>query len=153
MAEKQTFKTELMKSGDSEATWIELPFDVEEVFGAKRAKVKVWINGAEYRGSAVRMGSECYMVGVPKAFREAAGIKGGEQIEVTLERDDEPRVVTLPEDLAAAILEAGVQDAWDKLSYTHQKENARDVEGTKGAELRAKKVQKIVTMLETVKKK
>jgi bifunctional DNA-binding transcriptional regulator/antitoxin component of YhaV-PrlF toxin-antitoxin module len=153
MAEKQTFKTELMKSGDSEATWIELPFDVEEVFGAKRAKVKVWINGAEYRGSAVRMGSECYMVGVPKVFRDAAGIKAGDSLEVTLERDDDPRIVTLTDDLAQAIDKAGVRGAWDKLSYTHQKENARDVAGTKGAEIRAKKVQKIVTMLETVKKK
>jgi bifunctional DNA-binding transcriptional regulator/antitoxin component of YhaV-PrlF toxin-antitoxin module len=152
MAEKQTFKTELMKSGDSEATWIELPFDVQEVFGAKRAKVKMWINGAEYRGSAVRMGSECYMVGVPKVFRDAAGIKAGDPVEVTLERDDDPRVVTMPDDLAQALDKAGVRSAWDKLSFTRQKEDARDVEGTKGVELRAKKVQKIVRMLEIEKK-
>ena len=152
MAEKQTFKTELLKSGDSEATWIELPFDVEEVFGAKRAKVKVWINGAEYRGSAVRMGSECYMVGVPKVFRDAAGIKAGDSVEVTLERDDEPRIVTPPEDLAAAILEAGVQDAWDRLNYTTRKENARSVEESKRTETRAKKIEKIVTMLTAMEK-
>jgi bifunctional DNA-binding transcriptional regulator/antitoxin component of YhaV-PrlF toxin-antitoxin module len=147
MAEKQTFKTELMKSGDSEATGIKLPFDIEKVWGAKRVKVKAVINGAEYRGSAVRMGGE-YWMGVPKAFRDAAGIKGGQQIEVTMERDDEPRIVTPPEDLAGAILEAGVQDAWDTLSYTHQKENARDVAGTKGAEVREKKIDKIVKMLQ-----
>lgn len=148
MAEKQTFKTELLKSGDSEATWIELPFDVEEVYGAKRAKVKVWINGAEYRGSAVRMGSECYMVGVPKAFRDAAGINAGDRVDVTMERDDDPRVVTLPDDLAEAIDKAGVRGAWDKMSFTRQKENARDVSETKGAELRAKKIDKIIIMLQ-----
>lgn len=151
MAEKQTFKTELMKSVDSEATWIELPFDVQKVYGAKRAKVRVWINGAEYRGSAVRMGSECYMVGVPKVFRDAAGIKAGDSVEVTMEQDNDPRIVTLPDDLAQAIDKAGVRGAWDKLSYTHRKENAREVEGTKGAELRATKVQKIVRMLQTDK--
>lgn len=151
MAEKQTFKTELLKSGDSEATWIELPFDVQEVYGAKRANVKVWINGAEYRGSAVRMGSECYMVGIPKAYRDAAGIKAGDRVEVVMERDDDPRTVTLPDDLAQAIDKAGVRGAWDSLSFTRQKESVRDVHGTKGAELRAKKVQKIVTMLETYK--
>jgi bifunctional DNA-binding transcriptional regulator/antitoxin component of YhaV-PrlF toxin-antitoxin module len=150
MAEKQTFKTELLKSGDSEATGIKLPFDIEKVWGAKRVKVKAVINGVEYRGSAVRMGGE-YWMGVPKAFREAARIKGGEQVEVAMERDDEPRIVTPPEDLAAAIDKAGVRGAWDSLSYTHQKENARDVHGTKGAETRAKKVQKIVTMLQTDK--
>jgi len=151
MAEKQTFKTELMKSVDSEATGIKLPFDIEKVWGAKRVKVKAVINGAEYRGSAVRMGGE-YWMGVPKTFRDAAGIKGGEQIEVTMERDDEPRIVTPPEDLAAAILQACMQSAWDRLSYTHQKENARDVAETKGADVRARKVQKIVTMLEKEKK-
>jgi bifunctional DNA-binding transcriptional regulator/antitoxin component of YhaV-PrlF toxin-antitoxin module len=150
MAEKQTFKTELIKSGDSEATWIELPFDVEEVFGTKRAKVKIWINGAEYRGSAVRMGSECYMVGVPKVFRDAAGIKAGDSLEVTLERDDDPRIVTLTDDLAQSIDKAGVSGAWDKLSYTHQKENARDVGSTKGAALRAKKIDKIILMLQSI---
>ena len=148
MAEKQTFETELLKSEDSEATWIELPFDVEEVFGTKRAKVKVWINGAEYRGSAVRMGSECYMVGVPKAFRDAAGIKAGDRFEVVMERDDDPRIVTLPDDLAAAIDKAGVRGAWDRMSYTRQKENARAVSETKGAELRAKKIEKVVLMLQ-----
>jgi len=152
MAEKQTFKTKLLKSGDSEATWIELPFDVQDVYGAKRAKVKVWINGAEYRGSAVRMGSECYMVGVPKVFRDAAGIKAGDPVEVTMERDDDPRIVTLPDDLAQAIDKAGVRVAWDRLSFTRQKESVRDVRGTKGAELRATKVQRIVTMLEKKKK-
>lgn len=148
MAEKQTFKTELLKSGDSEATWIELPFDVAEVYGAKRAKVKVWINGAEYRGSAVRRRSVRYMVIVPKVFRDAAGIKAGDRVEVTMERDDEPRIVILPDDLAEAVSKAGVQAAWDRLSYTKQKENARAVVETKGAELRAQKVQKIVTMLQ-----
>ena len=150
MAEKQTFKTELIKSDDSEATGIKLPFDIEKVWGAKRVKVKAVINGAEYRGSAVRMGGE-YWMGVPKVFRDAAGIKGGDRIEVTMERDDEPRIVTPPDDLAAAIVEAGVQDAWDNLSYTHQKENARAVAETRGAELRAKKVGKIVLMLQLIK--
>ena len=149
MAEKQTFKTELLKSGDSEATGIKLPFDIEKVWGGKRVKVKAMINGAEYRGSAVRMGGE-YWMGVPKAFRDAAGIKGGESVEVSMERDDEPRIVTPPEDLAAAIDKTGVQDAWDRLSYTHQKENTRDVAKTKGSETRAKKIDKIILMLQSM---
>jgi bifunctional DNA-binding transcriptional regulator/antitoxin component of YhaV-PrlF toxin-antitoxin module len=146
---KQTFKTELIKSGDSEATGIKLPFDIEEVWGAKRVKVKAWINGAEYRGSAVRMGGE-YWMGVPKAFRDAAGIKGGERIEVTMERDDEERVIAPPGDLAAAIDKAGVRAAWESMSYSKQKSNALAVSETKGAELREKKIGKIVLMLQAM---
>ena len=71
---KQTFKTLLLKADGMDATGIKLPFDIEEVWGAKRVKVKAVINGVEYRGSAVRMGGE-YWMGVPKAFRDAAGVK------------------------------------------------------------------------------
>ncbi|MDQ3490473.1 MAG: DUF1905 domain-containing protein, partial [Acidobacteriota bacterium] len=38
------------------ATGITIPFDVENVFGAKRFPVKASINGANYRRSVVRMG-------------------------------------------------------------------------------------------------
>ena len=150
MAGKQTFKTTLIKSEDSEATGIKLPFDIEDVWGAKRVKVKAVINGVEYRGSAVRMSGE-YWMGVPKAFRDAAGINGGDHIEVTMERDDEERVVALSDDLASAIEKAGVREAWDSMSYSKQKSNALAVSETKGAELRAKKVQTIVTMLQFMK--
>ncbi|MEQ1603934.1 MAG: DUF1905 domain-containing protein [Pyrinomonadaceae bacterium] len=68
MAEKQTFETVLIKHDKLDATGIEIPFDVEAVFGAKRVPVKAVIKGAEYRGSIVRMGGK-YMLGVPKEFR------------------------------------------------------------------------------------
>src|SRR5436190_7378544 len=132
MADKQTFNTTLLKSGDSEATWIELPFDIEQVWGAKRVKVKAVINGAEYRGSAIRMSGE-YWMGVPKVFRDAAGINGGDHIEVTMERDDEERAVVLSDDLASAIEKADVRGAWDSMSYSKQKLNAAAVSETKGA--------------------
>lgn len=138
-----------MKSPDSEATGIKLPFDIEAVWGAKRVKVKARINGVEYRGSAVRMGGE-YWMGVPKAFRDAAGIKGGEKIEVAMERDDDVRIVTLPEDLASAVDRGGVRAAWDSMSYSKQKLNASAVSETKGAELRAQKIDKIILMLQVM---
>jgi bifunctional DNA-binding transcriptional regulator/antitoxin component of YhaV-PrlF toxin-antitoxin module len=150
MADKQTFKTELLKADGMDATGIKLPFDIEEVWGAKRVKVKAVINGADYRGSAVRMAGE-YWMGVPKAFRDAAGIKTGDHIEVTIERDDEPRTVTPPDDLVSAIVEAGLQSAWDGLNYTNQKESARSVIEAKAAETRAKRIDKVITMLQSKK--
>jgi bifunctional DNA-binding transcriptional regulator/antitoxin component of YhaV-PrlF toxin-antitoxin module len=146
MADKQTFKTSLIKADGMEATGIKLPFDIEKVWGAKRVKVKAVINGAEYRGSAVRIGGE-YWMGVPKAFRDAAGIKAGDNIEVTMERDDEVRVVTPPDDLASAIDEGGVRAAWDRLSYTLQKENARTVSEAKSDETRNRRIEKILLTL------
>lgn len=38
MAEKQTFKTKLEKHENMDAAGITIPFDVEQVFGAKRVQ-------------------------------------------------------------------------------------------------------------------
>ncbi|HLA96172.1 MAG TPA: DUF1905 domain-containing protein [Pyrinomonadaceae bacterium] len=107
MAEKQTIEVVLKKHGSMEATGIVIPFDVEKVFGAKRVAVKAVVNGAEYRGSIMRMGGE-YMLGIPKVFRDAAGIAAGYNIVVTIEKDEVPRTVETPKDLAAALKKAGL---------------------------------------------
>lgn len=129
-----------------EATGIAVPFDVEKVFGAKRVAVRATVNGAVYRGSIVRMGGR-YMLGIPKAFREEAGIAAGDKIQVTIERDDQPRTVDVPKDLAAALAKAGLSSAWDKLSYTHKKEHVRAVEEAKRPETRTKRIEKAKEML------
>lgn len=95
MAEKQIFDARLEKHPNMEATGITIPFDVEKVFGAKRVPVKVSINGADYRGSVVRMSGK-YMLGIPKVFRDAAKIKAGDRVTVEMERDSEERTVEIP---------------------------------------------------------
>lgn len=86
MAEKQTFTAVLEKHAKLDATGIVIPFDVEKVFGAKRVAVKALINDVEYRGSIVRMGGR-YLLGIPKAVREAAGVNAGEKVVITVEKD------------------------------------------------------------------
>ena len=56
MAAKQTIEVVLEKHPSMEATGITIPFDVEEIFGARRVPVKATVNGAVYTGSIVRMG-------------------------------------------------------------------------------------------------
>ncbi len=152
MAEKQTFTVILEKHPKMEATGITIPFDVEAVFGAKRVPVKATINGAEYRGTVVRMGGK-YMLGIPKGFREDAGIKAGDNIVVTLERDAAERTVAVPQDLAAALKKSkDAAKAWEKLSYTHRKEHVRAIEEAKKAETRTKRIEKAIEMLLAKKK-
>ncbi len=44
-------------------------------------------------------------------------------VEVVLERDDAPRIVEVPDDLAAALeAEAAAGEAFARLSYSHQRE-------------------------------
>lgn len=146
-AAKQTIKVKLEKHENMEATGITIPFDVEEVFGAKRVPVKATVNGAEYRGSIVRMGGQ-YCLGIPKAFREKAGIKAGENIVVTIEKDDVERTVEIPTDLAAALKkDKALKAAWDKLSFTLRKENARALVEAKQPETRARRLEKTLALL------
>ena len=152
-AAKQTIKVKLEKHDKLEATGITIPFDVEEVFGAKRVPVKAVVNGAEYRGSIVRMGGR-YLLGIPKAFREQAGIKAGDNIVVTLEKDEAERTVRVPADLAAALKkDKALKAAWDKLSYTLRKENVRALEEAKQPETRARRLEKTLALLREKAKK
>ena len=146
MAEKQTFETLLEKHENMDATGITIPFDVEKVFGAKRVPVRVSINGAEYRTTVMRMGGK-YVMAVPKKFRNEAGINAGEMITVEMEKDSEKRSVEVPNDLAVEITKRDLQNVWESLSFTHQKEYALAVEEAKREETRQKRITKIVEQL------
>lgn len=152
MAAKQTFETVLIKHDKLDATGIEIPFDVEAVFGAKRVPVKAVINDQTYRGSIVRMGGK-YMLGVPKVFRQAAGIAGGDNIVVTIEHDTAERTVDVPKDLAAQLAENGLQEAWDKLSYSHRKEHVRSIEAAKTPETRLRRIDKAIKTIAAARTK
>lgn len=146
MADKQTFETMLEKHAKLDATGITIPFDVEKVFGAKRVPVKVSINGAQHLSTIIRMGGK-YVVGVPKVFREAAGVKAGDLIKVTLEKDTEKRTVKIPKDFNDAMKKANITDVFGKMSYTHQKEYVRAVEDAKKEETRNRRIEKNIEQL------
>jgi bifunctional DNA-binding transcriptional regulator/antitoxin component of YhaV-PrlF toxin-antitoxin module len=147
MSEKQTFRALLEKHEKMDATGITIPFDVKEVFGKMRVPVKVKINDAEYRSTIFYMGGK-YMMVVPKKFREAAGVKGGEMITVEMQRDSEPRIVEPPEDLARALDENPEAKAiWEKLSYSHKREFAAAIEEAKRPETRERRVRKTIEEL------
>lgn len=153
MADKQIFDVLLEKYENRDATGITIPFDVEKVFGARRVPVKVRINDAEYRSTIMRMNGKYIMV-VPKHFREAAGVKGGEMITVEMEKDTAPRLVEPPKDLAKALkTNKDAKDVWENLSYTHKKEYAMAIEEAKREETRARRVQKTIEELLQKKKK
>jgi hypothetical protein len=152
MATKR-FRVLLEKHENSEATGITIPFDVEKTYGTRsRVPVRGTINGFPYRGTIFPMGGK-YIFVVNRELRTNAKVKGGEQISVTMERDDEPRIITPPADLARALrANRTAQAAWDKLSYTHQKEHARAVEDAKRPETRVRRIEKAIAQLAEGKK-
>jgi hypothetical protein len=153
MAAKR-FKALLEKDANSEATGILIPFDVLKVFGTRsRVPVRGTINGFAYRGSIFPMGAGKHYMIVNKNVRAGANVKGGETISVVMERDDEPRIITPPEDLARALKSnQQAKAAWEKLSYTHQKEHAQAIEEAKRPETRARRIEKAIAQLSAGKK-
>jgi len=135
------------------AGYIELPFDPKAAFGKVRAPVRVTLNGYTFRTTIAAMGGPpC--IGIRTSYREAAGLEGGERVDVRVALDDEPRLVTPPADLVKALKAAPpAWDRWRELSFTHQREHAEAVEGAKKPETRARRIANAVAMVRALKPK
>ena len=69
---------------------------------SRKPPVVMTINGHSYRGSVAFMGGE-FWVGVTNDFRRTAGVAAGDDVDVDLVLDTQPREVVVPPDLAAAL--------------------------------------------------
>ena len=141
------FKTAIMQAEGMDATGIVVPDAVvEKLASGKRPKVAVTLNGYTYRSTVAVMGGQ-FMLPLAKAHREAAGVKPGQKVGITLELDTAPREVEIPKDFAAALKKAGLRAAFDKLAFTHRKEHVRAIEEAKAAETRARRIDKALAMV------
>lgn len=143
-----TFNTTLQQAEGMNATGIRIPPEIIAALGStKRPKVKVTLNGYTYRSTVAAYG-DVFMLGVSAEHREAAGLKAGDALEVTLELDTEPRTVDVPDDLAAALAEKpGARAKFDASSYSARKEYVRQVEDAKTQETRSRRIAGIVTKM------
>ncbi|WP_159570447.1 YdeI/OmpD-associated family protein [Curtobacterium sp. 18060] len=131
------------------ATGLPVPSAVIDALGAgKRPPVVVTINGGYTYRSTVGVMDEQFLVPLSASHREAAGIAAGDTVEVTLVVDTQPRVIDLPDDLAAALQEAGVRAAFDTLSNSRQRALADPVSQAKAPETRARRIAKAVEALQ-----
>jgi hypothetical protein len=136
---KKTFKATVVRDGSM--CLIPVTFDPRPVFGKVRAPVKVTLNGYTYRSTIASMG-EGPCIPLRRSNREAAGLEGGETLDVTLELDTEKRQVEPPADLVKALKAAPpAWDRWRELSYSHQREHVEAVEGAKKPETRARRIE------------
>ncbi|MET8337676.1 YdeI/OmpD-associated family protein [Streptosporangium canum] len=141
------FRTVVILSGKT-TTGIQVPQEVIESLGSnKRPRVQVTINGYTYRSSVAPMGGG-YMLPINADHRKGAGVAGGEEVDVEIELDTQPREVTLPPDLTEALDgEADAKRFFDGLSYTQRLSFATWVESAKKAETRQRRLDETVTML------
>jgi hypothetical protein len=134
----KTFKTTIVREGSM--CFVPLTFDPKAVFGRVRAPVKVTLNGYTYRSTIAAMGGPpC--IPLRKSNREAAGLQGGETLEVRLDLDTAAREVAPPADFVKALKATpGAWQRWRELSYSHQREHVESIEGAKKPETRARRI-------------
>lgn len=127
--------------------FVPVPFDPKAIFGLVRAPVKVTLNGYTYRSTIASMGGEV-CIPLRKSNREAAGLEGGETIDVKIELDTDQREIEPPDDFIRALKAAPpAWDRWRELSFTHQREHVEAIEGAKKPETRARRIEGAIRMI------
>jgi hypothetical protein len=140
------FHTTILQTGKN-TCGIQIPSEVIESLGSKKQPpVRVTLKGYTYRSAVAVMGGK-FMVGVSSENREAAGIQGGEELDVTIELDLEPRIVEVPKELKAALTKAGAMKVFENSAPSMRKEYVRQVNEAKSPETRERRIAKIVEKL------
>ena len=115
--------------------------------GPRRFPVVATVNGYTWRTSVARMKGE-FVVGLSREVRQGAGVKAGDEVEVTVALDVAPREVEVPAALAEALAaDPEAAALFDRMAFTHRKEYARWVAEAKKEETRQRRVQQAVEMI------
>jgi hypothetical protein len=127
---------------------LEVPPEVVEALGGgKRPAVTITINGHSWKSRVAIMRGR-YLLGLSNANRQAAGVVTGDEVEVEVEIDAEPRVVVEPADFARALdADPVARTAYDRLSYSRKREHVLAIESAKKAETRIRLIEKALAML------
>ncbi len=125
----------MVELGGKTATGMQVPDEVVSALGSgKRPSVRVSVGGHTYRTTVASMGGR-FLVPLSAENRTAAGVSAGQEVDVSIEVDAAPRVVTVPPDLADALAaDAAARAFFHALAPSHRKEWVRWVEDAKRAE-------------------
>lgn len=144
----QTFRTTLLSTGGNNVA-IVLSEEVVSAFGrGTRVTVVVTIDGRyQFRNTIASMGGK-YLISFNAETRKATGRAAGDEVQVQLDVDDAPRVVEVPDDLAAELGEdVALAAAWERLSYSRQRAHAESITEAKSTTTRAQRVAKVLAAL------
>ena len=138
----------LVELGGKTATGIRVPAAVVESLGSgKKPAVRVTINGYTYRSTVAVYGGDFFLP-VSAEVRQGAGIAAGDEIEVAVELDTEPREVVVPPDFAAALdADPDARRFFEGLSYSNKRRIVLGIEDAKTAETRQRRIDKAIEKL------
>ena len=134
------FRTTIQLEGKT-ATGLRVPPEVVDGLGkGKRPPVRVTIGGYTYRSTVAAYG-DVFMLPLAAEHRAAAGVAAGDEVDVDLELDLEPREVAVPADFAEALeVDASARQLFDGLSYSNKRRFVLSIEDAKTPETRARRI-------------
>ena len=140
------FRTTILQTGGN-TTGIPVPDDVVAALGAgRRPPVTVTVGKHVYRSTVATMNGQA-MISLSAENRAAAGVAGGDEVDVEVELDTAPRTVEVPPDLAEALAAAGATEAFVRLAPSHQKAHVLSVNDAKTDETRRRRIEKVLKAL------
>jgi len=141
------FHTTIVQSGTN-TTGIRVPDEVIDALGAgRKPPVSVTVNGFTYRSTVAVMDGS-YMISLSAANREAAGVAGGDEVDVEVALDTAPREVSVPADFAAALdAEPAARETFDRISNSNKGWHVLSIEGAKSDETRQRRIAKSIATL------
>lgn len=94
MARRFEYDQVLHELPERGGAYVVFPWNIREVFGKGRVKVRAEFDGEPYEGSIVNMGLRgpdgevVYLIGVRKDIRKRIGKRGGDRVHVVIEERD-----------------------------------------------------------------
>ena len=142
------FRTTIQLEGKT-ATGFRVPAEVVDgLEKGKRPPVRVTIGGHSYR-STVAVFGDVFMLPLAAEHRLAAGVSAGDEVEVELDLDTEPREVVVPPDFAEALdADPDARRFFDGLSYSNKRRFVLSIEDAKTVETRQRRIAGAVRRLQ-----
>ena len=130
-------------------TYLSIPLEVSSTFASKgQVKVKGTLNGHPFRSTALPMGDGSHYLVVGKGIRDQIRANQGDTVKVVMELDTEERRVEVPEEFRNALAhQPDAAKAFEKMSYSHQKEWVNWIFSAKQAGTRLRRIEKAVALI------
>jgi hypothetical protein len=134
------FHTTILTAGKTAAGIVVPPEVIAALGPSRKPAVKVTIREYTYRSTVATVNGQ-FMVGVSAENRARAGVAGGDEVDVDLELDTEPRTVDVPTDFGAALAaEPKARAFFERLSASQRGWFVSGIEAAKTRETRQRRI-------------
>ncbi len=148
MARKFTYETILIY-GPNKGVYAEFPFDSVKEFGTRRpVRVKVEFEGKPYSMSLLPNGKGGHWLHVRKEIRVITGKEEGDTIEVSVEHDNSPKAVEVPEYLQWLLdNDKTLHNYFNKLPFSAKKFWVEYIQEPKNDDIKVKRINRLFEYL------